>query len=46
MGTTIIPYALINTAQINDGQGNTWERTSVAIINGICQYLPLIQRLN
>ncbi len=38
------PLVIINTAQINDGQGVLLERTAVAILNGRSVYLPLVLR--
>lgn len=35
---------LVNTALIDDGQGNVLSRQSLAIVNGLATYLPLIQK--
>jgi uncharacterized repeat protein (TIGR01451 family) len=34
--------ALSNTARIDDGLGNVWQRQAVAIVNGYATYLPTI----
>jgi uncharacterized repeat protein (TIGR01451 family) len=38
------PYAIVNTALINDGLGSVWQRQAVAIVNGQAVYLPLVTR--
>ena len=38
------PYAIVNTALINDGQGKIWERRSAMIANGYAIYLPLLHK--
>jgi uncharacterized repeat protein (TIGR01451 family) len=38
------PQAIVNTAQIDDGVGNVWERQAVVIVNGYSTYLPLALR--
>ena len=37
-------YAIVNTALINDGQGEVWSRQATAFVNGYTVYLPLIRR--
>jgi uncharacterized repeat protein (TIGR01451 family) len=36
------PYAIVNTAWIDDGQGNLWSRQAGVVISGYHVYLPLI----
>jgi len=38
------PYAIVNTALINDGRGKIWERRSAMIANGYAIYLPLLHK--
>jgi uncharacterized repeat protein (TIGR01451 family) len=38
------PRAIVNTALIDDGLGNVWQRQAVAIVNGHAIYLPLVSR--
>jgi uncharacterized repeat protein (TIGR01451 family) len=38
------PTVLVNTALINDGQGNVLSRQALAIANGLATYLPIIQK--
>jgi uncharacterized repeat protein (TIGR01451 family) len=38
------PQVILNTALIDDGLGNVWQRQAVAIANGYATYLPLILR--
>jgi uncharacterized repeat protein (TIGR01451 family) len=43
--TAITPLAVIlNTAVINDGQGNLLTRAAGAIVNGYATYLPLVRK--
>jgi uncharacterized repeat protein (TIGR01451 family) len=36
--------AIINTASLNDGQGNVLQRQAVVIVNGMLTYLPVVSR--
>jgi uncharacterized repeat protein (TIGR01451 family) len=36
--------AIINTASLNDGQGNVLQRQAVVIVNGVLTYLPVVSR--
>jgi uncharacterized repeat protein (TIGR01451 family) len=38
------PYAIANTAQVDDGLGHVLQRDAVAIANGYALYLPLISK--
>jgi uncharacterized repeat protein (TIGR01451 family) len=38
------PHAIVNTALINDGLGNVWQRQAVAIVNGQAVYLLLVMK--
>jgi uncharacterized repeat protein (TIGR01451 family) len=38
------PYVIANTALVDDGLGNVWQREAVAIANGYAVYLPAIQK--
>ncbi|MBN1815530.1 MAG: VCBS repeat-containing protein [Anaerolineae bacterium] len=38
------PLAIVNTARIDDGLGNVWERSATVIANGYGTYLPLVGR--
>ena len=38
------PRKIINTAQIDDGLGNVWQRQAAVIVNGRTYYLPLALR--
>jgi hypothetical protein len=45
LGTQVTsPLAIANTARIDDGLGNLWERSAVVIANGYGTYLPLVVR--
>ena len=39
-----MPHAIINTALIDDGRGNIWERRAVVTANGYAIHLPLIHK--
>ena len=38
------PYAIANTALIDDGLGNVWSRQAGTVVNGLKLYFPLLQR--
>lgn len=38
------PQPILNTAEISDGLGNHWQRSTVAYVNGYALYLPQINR--
>lgn len=38
------PWAILNTALIDDGLGNVWQRSAIIIANGYAVYLPVIQK--
>ena len=38
------PQAILNTAQLDDGQGTLWPRKAVAVVNGYGVYLPVAYR--
>ena len=38
------PQAILNTALIDDGLGNVWQRSAIIIANGYAVYLPVIQK--
>ena len=38
------PQAILNTALIDDGLGNVWQRSATVIANGYPNYLPLVLR--
>jgi uncharacterized repeat protein (TIGR01451 family) len=39
-----MPQAIANTALIDDGQGNVWQRQAVVVVNGYAVYLPLVRK--
>ena len=43
-GQITTPYAIANTAQVDDGLGHVLQREAVAIANGHALYLPLISK--
>jgi len=38
------PHTIINTAEIKDGLGNTWQRQAAVFLNGFGLHLPVITR--
>jgi uncharacterized repeat protein (TIGR01451 family) len=36
------PRAIVNTALVDDGLGNVWQRSATVVVNGRGIYLPLI----
>ena len=38
------PKAIVNPVLIDDGLGNVYERSAVAIANGLSVHLPLVRR--
>ena len=43
-GLISTPHVILNTALIDDGLGNVWQREAIAIANGYPIYLPLIKK--
>jgi uncharacterized repeat protein (TIGR01451 family) len=38
------PYAIVNTAWIDDGQGKQWQRQATIVVSGYRTYLPVVAR--
>jgi len=43
-GQITMPHAIVNTALIDDGRGNVWERRAIVTANGYAIHLPLIHK--
>jgi hypothetical protein len=38
------PEAIVNTALVDDGLGNVWQRRAALIVNGYTLHLPTVMR--